>query len=275
MSTKEIEILSIGNELLIGKIINTNANWIAGKATFLGMTVKRITVVRDDLDEIGSAICEILARKPHFVIVTGGLGPTFDDKTLEAIAKTLHLKWEVNEEALRMVKGKFASFMKQGRPEKIEMTPPRLKMAKLPECSSPLRNPVGTAPGVKIKVAGAVLIALPGVPAEMEAIFEESVSPLLKNATGGMSFYEASLFAEQIGESKAAPLIDKVMKANPNIYIKSHPKLSENQQSRLELHFSTTAEDAKTAKASLSKAVLELSEFIKEMGGKVKAAKAR
>jgi nicotinamide-nucleotide amidase len=275
MSNREMEVLSIGNELLIGKVVNTNASWIANKATLLGMIVKRITVVGDDLDEIGIALHEILARKPHFVVITGGLGPTFDDKTLEAAAKALGRRWEVNDEALRMVKEKFESFVKQGRLEKVEMSLPRLKMAKLPEGSSPLHNPAGTAPGMMMDAEKTVLIALPGVPSEMEAIFNESVAPLLKRAAGNMSFFEASLFAEQIGESKAAPLIDIVMKANPNIYIKSHPKLEGNQQSRLELHFSTSAEDAKTARARLTKAMIELSELVKGNGGKVKAAKTR
>lgn len=275
MANREIEILCIGNELLIGKIMNTNASWLAKKATFLGMIVKRITVVMDDLEEIGKALHEILLRHPHFIIITGGLGPTFDDKTLEGIAKALDRKWEVNEEALAMVRQKLYSFVKERRLEKLEMTPPRLKMAKLPRDASPLHNPVGTAPGVILEVDSTVLIALPGVPSEMEAIFEESVVPMLKKVAGKASFIEASLFAREIGESKIAPLIDKVMRENPDIYIKSHPKLEGNNESLLELHFSTTAKEAKRAKNRLSKAMMQLSELIKENEGKVKTAKTQ
>jgi len=273
MSDREMEILCIGNELLIGKVVNTNASWLAKKATWLGIIVKRITVVGDDLTEIGTALHESLQRQPHFMIVTGGLGPTFDDKTLEGIARALNRKWQVDEKALDMVKRKFESSAKDGQLEKLEMTPPRVKMAKLPADSTPLQNPVGTAPGVLISVDNTALIALPGVPSEMEAIFDESVAPMLKQAAGKTAFYEASLYVEQIGESRVAPSIDKVMNSNPEVYIKSHPRVEEDHQSHLELHFSTTADEAKIAKDRLSKAIIQLSELIKENGGKVKTIK--
>jgi molybdenum cofactor synthesis domain-containing protein len=82
-TTKDMEIICIGNELLIGKIANTNAQWISRQATLLGINVKRITVVSDELEEISEAIREALKRRTRFIITTGGLGPTFDDKTLQ------------------------------------------------------------------------------------------------------------------------------------------------------------------------------------------------
>jgi len=94
---QHMEIICIGNELLIGKTLNTNATWLAKRATSLGITVKRITIVRDEIEEIADVIREVLQRKPRFIITTGGLGPTFDDKTLEGIAKALNRKLEVNE----------------------------------------------------------------------------------------------------------------------------------------------------------------------------------
>ena len=78
---RSVEIICVGNELLIGKTLNTNAHWLAKRITSLGLKVRRITVVGDDLEEISSAIKETVNRKPCFIIVTGGLGPTFDDKT--------------------------------------------------------------------------------------------------------------------------------------------------------------------------------------------------
>ena len=101
-----MEIICIGNELLIGKTLNTNAQWIAKRATSLGMAVKRITVVGDDVDEIAGAVREALQRKPRFILTTGGLGPTFDDKTLEGIARALNRELKVDESALNMIKGK-------------------------------------------------------------------------------------------------------------------------------------------------------------------------
>jgi molybdenum cofactor synthesis domain-containing protein len=267
--TVKMEIICVGNELLIGKVVNTNASWMAKRATSLGVMVKRITVASDDVDEIAAVVAEALKRKPRFIITTGGLGPTFDDKTLEGIAKALRRKLEVNEKALQMVREKYEAFAKEGRIEEAELTPPRVKMATLPEKTKPLNNPVGTAPGVITTVRGAILIALPGVPSEMEAIFEESVVPMLKKEAGGITFFETSIFADSVMESVLAPLIDQTMHDNPYIYVKSHPKGRENTP-HIELHLSTTAKDSKNAKDRLGKAIIQLSELIESKGGKIK-----
>ncbi len=272
--TVQLEIISVGNELLIGKILNTNAHWMAKRATSLGVAVKRITVVGDDVDEIAAATAEALQRKPRFIIATGGLGPTFDDKTLEGIAKALDRKVEIDEKALKMVKEKYEALAKEGKTEKVELTPPRVKMAKLPEKGEPIRNPIGTAPGVIIEAKGTVLIALPGVPPEMEAIFEESIFPMLKREAGEITFFETSIFADSIMESALAPLIDQVMHDNPHVYIKSHPKGKENT-SHIELHFSTTAKDSKTAETRIGKTIIQLSELIENGGGKIRIQRKR
>ena len=85
----EVEIICIGNELLIGKILNTNAHSLALQATALGANVKRVTVIQDIVEEIAATINEAVARKPRFIITTGGLGPTFDDKTFQGVAAAL------------------------------------------------------------------------------------------------------------------------------------------------------------------------------------------
>ena len=266
---KQIEIICVGNELLIGKILNTNANWLAKRATSLGMTVKRVTVVSDDVAEIATATRESLKRKPKLIITTGGLGPTFDDKTLEGIAEALNRKLEVNQKAFGMVRKKYETYAKEGKIEEVELTPPRVKMAKLPEGSKPLPNPVGTAPGVNIKVGGTLLVALPGVPSEMEAIFEESVAPLIKKEAGATVFFERSVFADGIMESALAPLIDHVMRDNSYVYIKSHPK-SQEKKPHLEVHFSTTANSHETARKRVDGAVAQLSRLIEENGGTIR-----
>jgi len=264
----QLEIICIGNELLIGKVLNTNAQYLAKRSTSLGIFVKRITVAEDNVNEIASVISEALQRKTRFIITTGGLGPTFDDKTLEGIAKALNCKLAVNEKALRMVKEKYEAYVKAGRMEKAELTPPRVKMATLPENAEPLPNPVGTAPGVIISFKDSVIIALPGVPPEMEAIFEESVVPLLKKEAGKVAFFERSIYADNIMESTLAPLIDKIMHDNPYIYIKSHPKGAEKRP-HMEIHFSTTAEDLEIGEKNLEKGIVQLSELIRKSGGKV------
>ncbi|MEM3566491.1 MAG: nicotinamide mononucleotide deamidase-related protein [Candidatus Bathyarchaeia archaeon] len=265
----QMEIICVGNELLIGKTLNTNAQWLAKRATSLGITVKRITVVGDNVDEISCTVREALDRKPRFIITTGGLGPTFDDKTLEGIAKAINRNLELNEKALEMVRKKYEEYAKAGKISVLEMTPHRVKMAKLPKGAEPLPNPVGTAPGVLVKVGSTYLIALPGVPSEMEAIFDNHVANMLRREVGDVTFFETSIYADNIMESALAPLIDITMHENPYVYIKSHPRGVEKKP-HIEIHLSTTAKDSKTAKDRIGKAIIQLSELIKEKGGKVK-----
>jgi len=264
------EIICVGNELLIGKVVNTNASWLGKQATSNGITVERITVCADNVEEMAAVFREVLARKPNFVISTGGLGPTFDDKTLEGIAEALHRKLEVNAEALRMVKAKYAEYATTRHIKVDEMTAPRVKMATLPEGTVPLLNPLGTAPGVRADVEGTVLIVLPGVPREMEAIFEASVAPLLRQASGGVVFHEKSIFADDVMESVLAPLIDTVMLDNPSVYIKSHPKGRENKP-HMELHLSTSGKPTEKPEQKLKKAAAQLSHLISRAGGEVYA----
>ncbi|MEM1543873.1 MAG: nicotinamide mononucleotide deamidase-related protein [Candidatus Bathyarchaeia archaeon] len=266
--THYVELICIGNELLIGKILNTNAQWLAKRITSLGLLVRRITVVGDDLDEIASAIKEAIQRKPAFIITTGGLGPTFDDKTLEGVARAIGREIEENKEALEMVRRKYEQYVAEGRMEKFEMTEYRLKMARLPKGSRPLPNPIGTAPGVLLEYEGIIMIMLPGVPQEMMAIFDESVVPLMRKIAGNLTFYETSLNVIGLPESDLAPLIDQVMRENPYVYIKSHPKISEKTH-RIELHISTTSDDPGVARQRIERVILQVSSLIHDKGGRV------
>lgn len=266
--TKNTEIICVGNELLIGKTLNTNAQWLAKHATTLGITVNRITVVADNVNEIAHAVQETLQRKPQFTITTGGLGPTFDDKTLAGIAKALNRKLEINQKALKMVKEKYETYATKTQTGTIELTQPRIKMATIPEKTEPIPNPVGTAPGVRADLEETILIALPGVPSEMEASFETAIAPLLRAASGATAFHEKSIFADDVMESTLAPLIDKVMRDNPGVYVKSHPRGGENRP-HMEIHLSITARDAEKPREKLQKAILQFSTAVKENGGKV------
>jgi nicotinamide-nucleotide amidase len=269
-----VEIICVGNELLIGKTLNTNAQWLTKRVTNLGLTTRRVTVVGDDVNEISSALKEAIQRSPRFILTTGGLGPTFDDKTLEGLAKALGRSTKIDEEALKMVKEKYISYVKEGRMEAAELTSHRVKMAKLPEGAIPLRNPVGTAPAVSIEHKNVTIIALPGVPSEMKSIFGESVASKLKKAAGNGTFFETSIEATKVIESDMAPIIEKVMQNNPHVYIKSHPKGAERVP-RIEFHLSTTAKEPSTARKEVSKALLQLRELIQEKGGNIKPIKSK
>jgi nicotinamide-nucleotide amidase len=269
--TTDIEIICVGNELLIGKVENTNSYWLAKQATQLGANIKRITVIQDIVEEIAAAICEAIGRKPNFIITTGGLGPTFDDKTLQGIAAGLNRKLEVNQTALAMVKQKSEEYArKRNLPEIVELTPPRVKMATLPKDTQPVANPIGTAPAVRVDLPRTVLFALPGVPAEMMAIFTQSIAPLLKEAVGSNVFCERSLFIDGMPESRLAPLIDTVMKNNVGVYVKSHPMFCKNGL-HIEAHMTITASTTEEPAEKLRRAAQELSSLVKQNGGSVEA----
>jgi nicotinamide-nucleotide amidase len=268
--TVDIEIICVGNELLIGKVKDTNAHYLTKQATQLGANVKRVTVIQDTVEEIAQTICEAIARKPQFIVTTGGLGPTFDDKTLQGIGKALNRELEVNPKALEMVKQRIVEYAKKRQlPTEIVMTPPRVKMATLPEKTTVVNNPIGTAPGVRVDVRGTVLFALPGVPMEMEAIFNETISQIIKQAVGNSMFCERSVFAYNIFESRLAPLIDLVMHDNKGVYVKSHPMRTENK-AYVELHLTILASKECKPGEKLLKAARELAVLIEQNGGEVK-----
>ncbi len=268
-----VELISIGNELLIGKVLNTNAHWLSRIITTLGGRVKRMTTIGDNIEEIVSVVNEALARGPRFIITTGGLGPTFDDMTVDAISKALHLPVVLDEQALEMVRVRYLNYAARTG-KTVELTPARLKMAKLPSGAKPLRNPVGTAPGILMEVYGTTLVILPGVPDEMRAIFEESVMPMIREAAGNRFVYDQSLAVTGTVEAEIAPLIDRVMGDNPFVYIKSHPK-RHSSGVWLELHLMTTSDSAEEARTVVEKASEEISRLIVERGGKVEPLAAQ
>jgi molybdenum cofactor synthesis domain-containing protein len=212
------EIISIGNELLIGHTLDTNSHWIAKHLTRLGWTLERVTQLRDSLDSIKSGVRGSLKRNPSVLITIGGLGPTHDDMTLAGISQALNKPMRLNREALQLVKDHY-----QRLESKPKLTKYRTKMATLPQGSVPLPNPVGTAPGVKMQQSGTTLFSLPGVPSEMKAIFRSSLIPYME------SFHtirpkEIEVKITGIIESALAPILDQTRKIYPKLYFKSHPR---------------------------------------------------
>ena len=212
------EIISIGNELLIGHTLDTNSHWIAKQLTELGWTLERVTQLRDSFDSIKSGVRGSLRRNPNVVITIGGLGPTHDDMTLAGISRALNKPLRLNKVALQLVRRHYRRLE-----SKPKLTKYRTKMATLPQGSTPLPNPVGTAPGVKMQRSSTAIFSLPGVPSEMKAIFRASIIPHLE------SFHvtrprEAEVRITGIIESALAPILDQARKIYPKLYFKSHPR---------------------------------------------------
>ena len=218
------EIIVIGNEILTGHTLDTNSNWMCKKITDAGGEVRRIIKVRDEIAEIADAIRNTLSRKPDFIITTGGLGPTFDDKTAHAIGVALRRKIILHQEALQMVQRRYRELYEKGAVDTPELLPERKKMAMLPEGATIINNFIGTAPGIQIVVEETTIIALPGVPAEMKEMFERAVLPQIKKKTEGLVFISKEIEIDLHDESVLAPIVDRIMHRYENkVFIKSHP----------------------------------------------------
>jgi molybdenum cofactor synthesis domain-containing protein len=267
-----VEIICVGNELLIGKTLNTNGQWLAKQITTLGLSIFRITIVRDEIDEISSIIKEAIRRKSYIIITTGGLGPTFDDKTLEGIANALELKTEINKEALTMITQKYSQYSQKAEKKDFKLIPHRIKMAKLPQGALPVYNPIGTAPAVIVNYKKKKIIALPGVPSELKAIFIESIAQQIKNSSEDVIFFEKSIHCSKVMESEIAPIIDIVLNNNPSVYIKSHPKGTE-MIPEIEFHLFTTEKNIEIARDKVNDALNQIKKLIKQKGGIIKSKK--
>ena len=216
-----VGIITTGYEVLYGKVVNKNQSWISDKLIKIGLKPKIAITVGDNCADISEALKFILSKQIDIVITTGGLGPTFDDITVECIASTLGLKLEVNNEALKMVKERYEALG-------LKLTPERVKMAELPEGAEPIPNHIGTAPGVHIVNNSVEIYALPGVPSEMKVMMLNYVLPLLRERSTGQ-LYSEIIKIRGLRESTIAPVIKKIADSNQNVRIKSYPKTTDNQ----------------------------------------------
>lgn len=266
-----IEILCTGNELLSGTIVNTNAQWISGKITDAGGFVRRITVVGDEVNEISSAVKESIERKPNWLIVSGGLGPTYDDKTLEGISTALDLKLVLDNNAVEMLRKSYTS---HGLTTNYELNHTRLKMAMIPAGSTPIQNPVGSAPSVLIEIANKTtkIICLPGIPKELKAVFSENILPQIKKIIS--DFYIVHSYYETIGVSEAmlAPTLSSIVDTYPSdsIYVKTHPQgYTSDNKPRLRIQIISKGKDRSKVQIRYSNILNTLTEKIQMLGGKI------
>jgi nicotinamide-nucleotide amidase len=218
---KRVEIIAVGKEILRGQTLDTNSSWLAKRITALGGEIKRIVIPDDDVSAIAAEIKTSFHNGAQIIITTGGLGPTFDDKTLGGIAEAMARPLFLHPRALEIVTRRYKEFYEQGFVEDAAITPPREKMAYLPQGAEALDNPVGTAPAVFLKIPQGKIFALPGVPKEMQAICEQTVFPRLKELLGAEFYQEETVNTGLGDESVIAGMIEQVMKQVPGTYLKS------------------------------------------------------
>lgn len=205
-------VISIGDELLLGQRVDTNAPWLSAELAGLGVGVFEQVVVGDDLDSIVDTL-ERTGRKADVLLVTGGLGPTADDLTRQAVAKTVGAELELNEEALSNI---VAIFERRGR----KMPELNRIQAMIPQGSCAIANHTGTACGISAKIGGAVAFFMPGVPSEMKAMFagavREELSKHIRVRGAGRVIILRRLHTVGIPESAIAELVGDLMKRHAN-----------------------------------------------------------
>lgn len=208
-----VEVLSTGNELVFGQLVDTNASWIARQATEKGAQVRRMTCVGDKVEEIVKAIEGGLLEARDLILMTGGLGPSNDDLTIEALAQVAHKQVVYDARTAEMLT---ASCQAAG----IEVTERRKRMARSVDGAEPLENGEGLAPGVKLRVGSTLLIALPGIPKEMKPMFTRFVLPLIAEASVRRAL--AIKVHILMPYYSSFPVLGTLRSLFPDIYIKTH-----------------------------------------------------
>ena len=198
------EVIGVGTELLLGQIVNSNAAWIGRRLADVGWDCLRHTVVGDNEARIADAIREALGRADAAVL-TGGLGPTQDDVTREALAAVAGVPLRRQPELEAWLRDRFA---RMGGGRMAEMN---LRQADVPEGARTIDNPRGTAPGLILEVGGKPVYAVPGVPREMEGMLERAVLPDLAERAGeGRAIVSRTLRTAGVGESRLAERLTPV-----------------------------------------------------------------
>ena len=212
-NSKGVEILSIGTELLLGNIVNTNAQWISEQLSQLGLFHFRQSTVGDNFDRIIKVIQEI-SQRSNLLITTGGLGPTPDDLTTEAIAKSFNVTLFERPNLWDEIKQKLSNSKLQDDSSSLR------KQCLFPKNAQIINNPRGTAPGMIWEpIKGFTILTFPGVPSEMKTMWEETACDFIKTKfSDNYSFYSNTLKFAGIGESSVAEKINDLLNLkNPTV----------------------------------------------------------
>jgi len=188
-----VELINIGDELLIGQIVNTNATWIGQQLSLSGYWLKQITTIGDNEQEIIDALNAAKSRA-QIILITGGLGPTKDDLTKDVLCKYFNTHLVFDKQAYSDIENIFHARGKV-------VTETNKRQAELPSACVPIYNKKGTAPGMWFNYGEHVFVSMPGVPFEMQAMMKNDVLPKLKQQYKGMPIVHKTILTQGIGES--------------------------------------------------------------------------
>jgi nicotinamide-nucleotide amidase len=241
------EIITIGDELLIGQVVDTNSAWMGTLLNNNGIKVHQITSVSDNREHIIEALTEA-AKRADIILITGGLGPTKDDITKVTLCNYFNTELVFNAEAFKDVEYVFKI---RGR----EVTEVNRKQAEIPKNCIPLSNKNGTAPGMWFEEKGKIYVSMPGVPYEMKAIMENDVIPRLKKKFDLPVILHKTVLTQGIGESVLAEKIeaweDSLAKENIKLAYLPSPGM-------VRLRLTTSGKDAAVVKQTIDRKVKEL-----------------
>lgn len=218
MKIKNAEILCVGTELLLGEVINTNAAYISRQLARLGISVYHTAVVGDNPERLKNAVKDAL-EQADLLVLSGGLGPTYDDLTKETVAEALGLPMVRHEEILRSIEEYFASLG-------IKMPPNNAKQADVPKGATVLPNRTGTAPGIFIENDGKVVVLLPGPPFELQPMFDEFVFPRLRKMSDNV-LVSHNIHIMGMGESEVEIHLIDLMQNSSNPTLAPYAKEGE------------------------------------------------
>ena len=253
-----IELFSIGTELVLGQIQDTNAHWIAQQVLQLGGELRRVTMLRDNFDEMTEALDSAIQRDTALILTTGGLGPTPDDMTVEVIASLIGTKVIVSDETIAEYRKRRK--MSDDDPLNEALT----KMATMPETAQALQNPAGWAPCISVDHQNSTIMMMPGPPREMKAIFETHIQPLI------VERYRAEISTARVHvnmfEAEVSPLMQKVMQQHPEVYLKAYVSLREEGGNTMPVDIVSTCDEKEESEKQLKLAINFFKKLVLEAG---------
>lgn len=245
-------IITIGDEILIGQIVDTNSAWMGQQLNMQGIQVGKIVTVSDTHKDITEAVDSAFSEA-DIILLTGGLGPTKDDITKKALADYFGVDMRFSESTYNRIQRLFQKFGKN-------MTEAHHEQSYMPANADLLMNKMGTAPGMWFEHEGKVLVSMPGVPYEMKYLMEAEVLPKLKNQFPGKPIAHRTILTVGEGESRIADRIDPFLEALPeNIKMAYLPGIAE-----VRLRMTGIGDDENELNALLDKKVEELKPLISE-----------
>jgi nicotinamide-nucleotide amidase len=254
-----LEIIVTGDEILFGRILDSNSNWLALRAAELGAHLRRITTVGDVTEDIISVLGDALSRGNDMIIFTGGLGPSEDDLTVEAIAEAVDRGLVVDQGAFEKIR---RSYERRG----FTNLERGMRMARIVEGSRAIPNPVGLSAMV-LSMGDTLVVTFPGIPVEMKAMFDESVAPLIEDKAS--TRFIARTMTARVVFGEFFPIYRAMQAEYPDAYIKNAATPPERSNERVRVR--EIKVDIVVEAPSIEECQARMGEIISDFGRRIES----